>query len=44
MACKCIDRQRKLVAWLCRKGMTRMCERAKARLAEMEAKENEPSV
>jgi hypothetical protein len=36
MACKCIDRQRKLVEWLCRKGMTSMCRRAMARLAKME--------
>lgn len=32
----CITRQRKLVAWLCRRGMTKMCEKAKARLAKME--------
>jgi hypothetical protein len=37
MACgACINRQRKLVAWLCRKGVTRLCEKAKARLAKME--------
>ena len=39
MACKCIDRQRKLTEWLCRKGMTSMCKRAMARLARMEANE-----
>jgi hypothetical protein len=39
MACKCIDRQRKFVAWACRKGMTKLCERAQARLARMEAAE-----
>jgi len=37
MACKCIDRQRKLTEWLCRKGMTSICKRALARLALMEA-------
>lgn len=40
MACKCIDRQRKLTAWLCRKGMTSMCKRAQARLAKMEANQS----
>ncbi len=39
MACKCIERQRKLVEWLCRKGMTSMCKRAQARLERMEANE-----
>lgn len=41
MACKCIDRQRKLTEWLCRKGMTSICKRAQARLARMEAQANE---
>lgn len=41
MACKCIDRQRKFVAWACRKGLTSICKRAMARLERMEAKENE---
>lgn len=37
MACKCIDRQRRLTEWLCRKGMTTICKRAQARLERMEA-------
>ena len=36
MACKCIDRQRKLVDFLCKRGLTAMCRRAQARLAKME--------
>lgn len=39
MACQgCINRQTKLVAYLCRKGITKWCERAKAKLAKMEQK------
>lgn len=34
--CKCVDRQRWLVEKLCRHGMTRLCEKAKKRLARME--------
>jgi len=34
----CINRQRKLVAWLCAKGLTKLCEKAKARLAQMEGR------
>ena len=42
MSCqKCINNQKKLVAWLCAKGLTKLCERAKARLANMEAKSHE---
>jgi len=37
MACKCIDRQRKLVAFLCKRGLTAICRRAQERLARMEA-------
>lgn len=40
MACKCIDRQRKLTEWLCRKGMTSICKRAMARLEKMEARQS----
>lgn len=36
--CNCIGRQRWLVEKLCKHGMTKLCERAKARLAKMEAK------
>lgn len=39
MACQaCINRQRWLVKKLCQRGMTKICERAKARLAKMEAR------
>lgn len=38
MACGCLNRQRRLVDYLCRKGMTKLCARAKQRLAAMEAK------
>lgn len=41
MACNCIGRQKKLVEFLCRRGMTKLCEKAKARLAKMEAKAHE---
>lgn len=36
MACRCVDRQRWLVAKLCASGLTKLCERAKKRLARME--------
>lgn len=39
MACGCIKRQQWLVKMLCQNGMTKMCERAKARLARMEGKQ-----
>lgn len=39
MACGCIKRQKWLVKVLCRSGATKLCERAKARLAKMEAKQ-----
>lgn len=39
MACKCIERQRWLVERLCKRGMTKLCEMAKARLAKMEARQ-----
>jgi hypothetical protein len=41
MACKCIDRQKKLVEWLCRKGETSICKRARARLEKMIANQKE---
>lgn len=37
MACGCIARQKKLVALLCKSGLTAMCLKAQARLARMEA-------
>ena len=40
MACGCIGRQRKLVKWLCARGMTKLCQRAMRRLENMERKEN----
>lgn len=39
MACGCTNRQRALVQFLCRHGMTKLCAKAKERLAKMEAKE-----
>lgn len=37
MACQgCLNRQRKLVAWLCRKSDSKLCQKAKARLEKME--------
>jgi hypothetical protein len=36
MACKCVDRQRWLVAKLCAHGLTKLCQRAQKRLARME--------
>lgn len=39
MACKCIDRQRKLVEKLCRNGESWLCRKARARLAKMEARQ-----
>jgi hypothetical protein len=50
MACKCIQRQKWLVDKLCAAGVTRWCERAKERLARMEAADkrneviDEPSI
>jgi hypothetical protein len=44
MACGCIKRQKWLVEKLCKNGLTALCKRAMARLAQMEAKENEQSV
>lgn len=41
MACKCIERQRKLVDFLCKRGMTAFCRRAMARLEKMELAEKE---
>lgn len=37
MACKCIDRQKWLVSILCKRGVTRLCQKAMDRLAKMEA-------
>lgn len=39
MACGCIKRQQWLVEKLCKHGMSRMCEKAKARLTKMLARE-----
>lgn len=39
MACKCVERQRWLVKTLCKRGMTKMCQLAMARLAKMEGKQ-----
>jgi hypothetical protein len=39
MACGCVGRQRWLVKVLCRAGMTKACQLAKARLERMERKE-----
>lgn len=37
MTCKgCLDRQRKLVKWLCKKPDSLLCRKAKARLKKMQ--------
>lgn len=36
---RCLARQRKIVAFLCRRGEGRLCLAAKARLAKMETPE-----
>jgi hypothetical protein len=38
MSCGCIKRQAWLVKTLCKHGMTKLCQRAKERLAKMEGK------
>lgn len=42
MACQgCINRQKKLVNLLCRKGLSRLCVKAQERLARMEGRSPE---